>query len=117
MKRPEDDHWCAKHECTKTWLITTSFCPVCEKEKQSDSFNIPDPKLLKKSLQTAWKEKYGRFIDLSVKPHAIADIYYVMCRTTNYSLNGNISKVWYDGQEKQNWPGEWKDWIAEIWKV
>lgn len=46
-------NWCSKHNCAKTPMITTSFCPKCENESSLDGsielpeLTIPDLKLVR----------------------------------------------------------------------
>lgn len=41
--KPSNEHWCATHQCPKTWMMTSSFCPKCEALQHGDKGRIPDP--------------------------------------------------------------------------
>src|SRR6185503_10798104 len=37
----ESDTFCEKHQCQKTWMITSGFCPKCEQEAHGDKGALP----------------------------------------------------------------------------
>lgn len=134
MNKPSDEHYCAKHKCPKVWMITTSFCPACDKENiptgcgtvshSNTSFEfepvdfdltIPDFKIIK-SVQEQWEAKYGKFKLLCgcsfVWPHTETSL-----TSSLRMLSTEISNLTVLGYPK-TWPSaKWHDSIAKVWPV
>lgn len=102
-RREESETWCAKHQVQKTWMITSGFCPQCEKEQHGDKgtiasqlpnedehidleITVPDFKIIKHCIDCFLNVKHP--MDLAKCKPLVYGLYHeCACQLSNHKWN------------------------------